>query len=128
MAEGSQDSANRYLDASCVLHVYMHGFGFEPSCAYMWAAGKLAGTGYFVFWAPSGSLYTSIPQAEKQGFVDDDTEIQRLVEGVEAQALKDERKALMYKARAVPRLHNLSPQAVARACIVNLASLTQELR
>ena len=80
MAEGSQDSANRYLDASCVLHVYMHGFGFEPSCAYMWAAGKLAGTGYFVFWAPSGSLYTSIPQAEKQGFVDDDTEIQRLVE------------------------------------------------
>ena len=51
-------------------------YSFTASCA-----GKHAGDGYFVFWAPSGTLYTSVPQAEKQGFVDDDGDIVRVLEG-----------------------------------------------
>ena len=51
-------------------------------------------------------MYTIRSKAEKDGFEDDDEAITRVVEGEEATALKNERKALMYKSRAEPRLHS----------------------
>ncbi|CAE7856570.1 unnamed protein product [Symbiodinium sp. KB8] len=43
--------------------------------------GKCAGNGYFVYWAPAGTLYTIRSKAEKDGFEDDDEAITRVVEG-----------------------------------------------
>ena len=66
-------------------------------------AGKNKGQGYFAFWGPTGTQFLSLVKAKGAGYKDDD-DIEKILVGKAAEELKKERKKVMYKEKAVPRL------------------------
>ena len=67
------------------------------------SSGKNKGQGYFAFWGPTGAQFLSLVKAKGAGYKEDD-DIEKILVGQAAEELKKERKKVMYKDRAVPRL------------------------